>query len=167
MRVLQKITIDKPIADVWRVLAEDFDKASDWMASIPNSYALRKGQPPEGAPMTGRICELTKKPGGLELDESITRFDSANHVLGIKVVPTNAPGAFPVYWSNVEVTLTPLTSARTEVRWVARPHLKPHGYLLYPVLKFGLNKGFSNVLEELKFFVETQKPHPRKLKKAG
>lgn len=87
MKLSNSITIDKPARQVWKVLAEDFDKAQQWMATVPVSYAKDTGNLAPNAPMVGRICELTPKRNGPIADETITVFDHQSMILGINVVP--------------------------------------------------------------------------------
>ncbi|MCP4296611.1 MAG: SRPBCC family protein [Proteobacteria bacterium] len=165
MKVTKKISINKPASAVWKTLAQDFDRADTWMAAVPKSYQKVGNKKVADAPVTGRICELSTNPKGLAADETITNYDESNHLLGFSVIPTNVPKIFPIIKNDHEVSLREIGENKTEVTWNMDAKLKKHGYLMYPMLKFGLGKGFGQILEELKFFVENDAPHPRKAKK--
>lgn len=163
MRITKKITIEQPIDNVWKIVAEDFDKASIWMAAIPNSYAHEAGQPIEGAPMAGRICELTPKKNGPIAEETITAYDEIQHSMHVLIVPKNTN--LPILKNNLHIKLNVLAPNKTEIIWDADLSLKTMGKLLYPALKLGIGKSFTELLEELKYYAEQGKPHPRKLAK--
>ena len=163
MKLNKKIVINKPVADVWKVWAVEFDKASDWMATIPKSVEKTDAPKLEGASMAGRICELSTKPNGPYVDELITKYDNENHLLNVTVVPKNA--SLPIVQNKLESSLKQLGNDKTEVILDVDIELKTIGKILSPVVKGALAKGFDELLEELKYYVEEGKPHPRKVKK--
>ncbi|QFR39480.1 SRPBCC family protein [Candidatus Gracilibacteria bacterium 28_42_T64] len=166
MKVSIKVLINSPIGDVWKVLADDFDKAGDWMSPVPKSHKIQEGKSASGSPMVGRICEFTSKGAqGLLANEKITFYDGDKHLMTVEIVPKNGPGLLPIVKNTLDISAISVGDDQTEVIWTANPQLKPHGYVLYPLLILGFKKGFGDILEELKYFVETGKPHPRKLKK--
>jgi hypothetical protein len=160
MELQKSIKINKGAADVWNVLAENFDRAQDWMATVPVSYKKEEGTSPAEGPMIGRICEFTNKPNGPLADEIITIFDRDTRTLGIHVVPRNVK--LPVEHNHATYSLNELSANETEVVMTSDVQLKTAGKLLYPALKAGLSKSFKEQLEELKYYVETGQPHPRK-----
>ena len=113
--------------------------------------------------MAGRICELTTKPDGAIADESITYYDEDAHRMNVRVELKN--GKIPVDHNNLEVLVNSLSPNETEVVWNSDITLKTMGKVLYPVLRAGLNKNFNELLEELKYYVETGTAHPRKQNK--
>lgn len=163
MKLTNKITIESSAAKVWEVLGRNFEKADEWMSTVPKSYAKQSEAVVEGAPVAGRICELTPKADGPIADETITFYDEGKYVMHVNVVPRN--GKLPVQQNNLIMTVTPLNSTQSEVSWSSDLELKTVGKLLYPVIKAGVKKSFDELLEELKHFVETGKPHPRKVAK--
>ncbi|MEL6676274.1 MAG: SRPBCC family protein [Bacteroidota bacterium] len=163
MKILRKIQINASAEAVWQVLGRDFDRADEWMAVVQNSYQKVEGISVAGAPMIGRICELSHKPTGPVADETITFFDDENYRMHMRVSPIQ--GKVPVVKNEVEISVKSLGPDLAEVSWDADLELKTAGKLLYPALKAGVGKSFMEVLEELKHFLETGKPHPRKLAK--
>jgi hypothetical protein len=50
------------------------------------------------------------------------------------------------------------------VKWVVTPKPKPLAYVIAPLIKLGLGIFIGQITEELKYFVENDIPHPRKVK---
>ena len=163
MKVQREITIASPADQVWTVLAEEFDKAGEWMSVVVSSREKTEGHATEGASMVGRYCDLTDRENGPIADETITHYDPVARRLSIHVMPRN--GKLPIEQNNATYTLKELENGHTQVIMDSDLDLKTSGKLLYPVLKAGLNKGFQEQLEELKHYVETGEPHPRKRKR--
>lgn len=147
-------TIARPIEEVWKLAADDFTSVQQWSASVVTSQALPPAPSADGAPMGGRYCTFTDDPEGFGAREEITKYDKANFHLEFDVVPVNAPAAIPLKRNHVVLTLKALGPSQTEVRWVATPELKPHGYLMYPVVKLALTKSFRGILAEMKAHAE-------------
>lgn len=160
MRLNRTIEIAKPATEVWQVIAIDFDKACDWMAAVPKSYKIEEGDRVEGSPMVGRICEFSKKVNGPYAHERITYFNEENKELHIEVIPKN--GNIPVLKNNVTAIVKETAEGKTEVFWNSDLQLKTVGKVLQPMLKGAIGKSFAELLEELKYYVEEGKPHPRK-----
>lgn len=149
-------TIARPIDEVWTLAADDFTSVQRWSDSVVTSQALPPVASADGAPMGGRYCTFTDDPDGFGARETITKYDKANYHLEFEVVPTNAPAFVPIKRNYVVLTLRALGPNETEVRWVAVPDLKPHGYLLYPMVKLGLAKSFRGILSEMKNYAEQE-----------
>ena len=165
MKISKSLTINRPAADVWKVLAHDFTRADEWMAAVPKSYVYENDRAADGAPVSGRVCELSTKEDGLKVEEVISHFDDEAMSFTIEVTPTKG-GVIPIHKNVVEISLSEPRPGVTEVHWNSTPDLKPAGYVAYPMLKMGFGRAFGQILEELKYFVENDRPHPRKLKAA-
>ena len=163
MKIIKKTIIDKPIHDVWKTWAEEFDKAQDWMAVVVHSFEKKEGNKTENSPMVGRVCEFSSKTDGPKVSEDILLYDENNHLMNIKVVPQNV--SLPLKYNLLKSSLKKVSDERTEITLDINPSLSFAGYFLYPVLKKGLSKSFNELLEEFKHYVENGSPHPRKLKK--
>lgn len=163
MKLIKKVEINQPIDKVWKVWAEEFDKVQDWMAVVVHSFEKKEGNTPSGSPMIGRVCEFSGKSDGPKVLEDILLYDKDNYRLDVKVVPRNVP--LPLKYNLLKSSLKEISNHKTEMTLDINPSIGWTGYLLYPVLKRGLSKSFNELLEELKHYVETGKPHPRKLKK--
>lgn len=157
MKINKKITIEKPIETVWKHFVEDFENAEIWMADVIKSYAKKEGNIVDGATMSGRICEVSEKPNGMYLDETITAVDKVNYSISLEIKPTNAPLLLPIKRNILNVSFKSLKENQTQLIWNASPELKVHGYLLYPLLKVGIGKMHQTILDEFKYFAETGK----------
>ena len=163
MHFIKKMTINKPIHEVWKIWAEEFDKAQDWMAVVTRSFEKKEGNKTEGSPMIGRVCEFSAKANGPKVLEDILVFDEQNYRMNIKVVPQNV--SLPLKYNLLKSSLKKVSDQQTDITLDINPVIGWKGYFLYPLLKGGLSKSFNELLEELKFFVENGKPHPRKVSK--
>ena len=146
--------INRPSDAVWAVLAEDFVNISKWHDGVKKSYALDGATALPGAPVAGRVCEFTDRPGGPAADERILEFDASAQRLVIDVAPRNVPVITPVKWSKTAFTLREVAQDTTEVLADLDIGIKPHGYLAYPLLKRGLMKQFQFLLDSLKLRME-------------
>ena len=163
MHLIKKVTINKPIQEVWRVWAEKFDKAQDWMAVVVHSFEKKEGNKTENSPMIGRICEFSAKENGPKVLEDILQYDEKKYLMDIKVVPQNVP--LPLKYNLLKSSMRKVSDQQTEITLDISPVISWKGYLLYPLLRGGLSKSFNELLEELKYFLEKGQPHPRKLSK--
>lgn len=167
MKSVNKIIIDKSADEVWKVLADDFDKNSEWMAIVPKSKKMTEGKKADGASMAGRACDVNLGKKSIQTHERIHLYDKKNYILKFDVLPQNVSTMLPVNKNNITTALKEIEKSKTELIWEAEPDLKPLGKLLSPLIKFGLQKSFGEIIEEFKYFVETGKPHPRKIKALG
>ncbi len=164
MQIVEKIVIDKPASDVWKVVALDFHKISDWMSSVPKSQQINAGTPVEGATMVGRVCQRTKDPNGLSVTEKITFYDDKNYKMHVEVVPTN--GTIPIVKTNLIIYLNSINGNKSSVTFDADVELKMLGKILYLLIRLRIKKYYNEMLEELKYFVENGSPHPRTVAKS-
>ncbi|WP_310620846.1 SRPBCC family protein [Flexibacterium corallicola] len=154
VQVKREITIERPIAEVWKVVAIDFDSAYEWMTLIPHSFA-KEGEAVGNAAVEGRVCVLTKKgPTGLVADETITRFDDQNYELDVSVETKNTPPGFPVKKSISKFRLHSLANGRTKVAFTADLEVNAIGGVLSPVVKKMTGSQFGQMLKDLKDHME-------------
>ncbi len=155
MNITKKVEINRNADDVWHEVARRFDKAHEWMGFVEHSYKVEEGDVIEGAPMVGRVCEFTKDPNGLKAEERILNFSEQDKRFDFDVIPKNAPVVFPVKKNVVTMTVSALSSVRSEVVWHSNIELSTIGYLVYPILKRGLSKNFAGVMADLKIHMES------------
>jgi carbon monoxide dehydrogenase subunit G len=163
MKITKQVEINAPAHKVWKVFAHDFDRASEWMAAIPNSYGEDVGESFEGAQSAGRVCELNGDSNGMKASEAFLAYDENARTCTIDVTFVNAPALIPTFGNVVEVAVSESGPNRSTVRWIIKPKLKPFGYLLYPLIRVGMSAFTGQIIEELKYFVENDTPHPRKV----
>src|SRR6266568_5680026 len=155
------ITINASAKKVWRVLAHDFGNIGQWASAIPASQAVPDLPVPEGAEVGGRVC-ATAVPGFGDVQERFMYYDEPSMRFGYQA----AEGLlwFLKHAENhwVVRSLGPdasLVEARAEIVVSLLP-----GLFLAPLLKLQMGRAGVQLFEELKYYVERDQPHPRKLK---
>ncbi|KZN63926.1 SRPBCC family protein [Pseudoalteromonas luteoviolacea] len=156
MQVTKKVEINKPAEQVWDLVANQFDKAHLWMGPIPNSVAMGKGKGLSGAPMEGRVCDLSDNPNGPKVKEIITEYSEQNKTLAFDVLPVNNPKIVPIKQNHVKMTVRAIGPHKSEVIWTASPQLKAFAYPFYPLLRLIFPVAFGKLLQGLKVYAEKQ-----------
>ncbi len=154
MKTSQTVTLNRPIEDIWQIVAENFDAAYLWMPAVTESYAINKGQGNNGAPMLGRICHFSDKSDGPYARETITEFKPKEKSISFEVVPMNLPAILPVKKNLLQIKLKDLGQNKTQLTWISKPELKWFAYPFYPLLKLIIPKAFSPFLKGLKDYAE-------------
>ena len=154
MKITKTIVINRPAQDVWKIIAHDFDQAHLWMSPIPHSYEIGKGESATGAPMEGRMCNLSNNPDGAKAKEIITHYSEEDKTLTFEVTSVNVPAVVPMKKNTVQMSVRELGVNKTEVVWVSRPQIKAFAYPFYPLLRFALPMAFGKLLKGLKEFAE-------------
>lgn len=142
-------TINKPIGDVWRVVAEEFTEANKWAYG---TQKCRKGREDEGF---DRIAETESGT----LMDTITTFDKENFILEFSVK------GLPFFVRSVVSTWTLKRVSANETEITLGPRIKVMpvlGALLQIPMKRALNKLYPELINDLKIYIETGKPSPRK-----
>ncbi|TQF67780.1 SRPBCC family protein [Pseudoalteromonas luteoviolacea] len=156
MKITKTVEINKPAEQVWELIATQFDKAHLWMGPIPRSVAMGRGKGLIGAPMEGRICDLSDNPNGPKVKEIITEFNEENKTLAFDVLPVNNPKIVPIKQNHVKMAVRSLGPSKAEVTWTATPQLKVFAYPFYPLLRLVFPVAFGKLLKGLKDYAETQ-----------
>ena len=154
-------TINASANKVWHVLAHDFGNIGQWASAIPASRAVTDLPAPAGAEVGGRVCS-TAVPGFGDVQEQFMYYDEPSMRFGYQATEGR-----------------PWFLKRAENHWVVRS-LGPHtslvetraeidvslfpGLFLAPLFKLQMGRVGVRSLEELKYYVERDQPHPRKLK---
>jgi hypothetical protein len=156
-----QITINAPAEKVWRVLAHEFGSIGRWASTIPQSEAVTDRPAPGDAQVCGRVCS-TVVPGFSAVREQFLYYDEQGMRFGYEA--TDGRPAFIMRAQNnwVVRALDPQTSvvevrAELDLPWFS-------GVFLAPLLKLFMGRTSAQLFEELKYYVERDQPHPRKLK---
>jgi hypothetical protein len=156
-----RIVINAPAAKVWRVLAHEFDTIGLWASAIPVSRGLLEVPPPAGAAVGARVC-ATAVPGFGEIRETFTSYgEDAMHFA------YEATEGRPWFIQRAENhwTVHALSPSTSEVEAWAEVEVSLFpGVLLAPLLKLQLGRVGAQTFEDLKYFVEHDQVHLRKLK---
>ena len=157
MDIIKKITIDKPVEEVWEVLGNQFGEVSNWASIISESKVYGESKL-NGVNYSIRETNTAK---GITKQE-ITSFDPERHSLSYKSIAGTPPIIKEVraHWrlANKDANTTNLVMDFTA-------DMKGLGFILVPLVKKKLGKIGDNLLEELKYYVENGKQHPRKIGK--
>lgn len=161
MTIAKAITIDASAADVWQVVAHDFHKADQWASSVNHSTSRESGPVPEGCPLdsAGRACNTSIGP----VREQIVHYDEAQRAFGYQAKADKMPFFVKNLVNNWSVTEQNTNQSRVDMK--LQVDLMPViGTIMSPMMKLQMSKLLGEAVEELKFFVEHGKPHPRKVK---
>jgi hypothetical protein len=164
MQFTKTAEVDAPAEKVWRVFAHEFDQAHVWMASVQHSAARDVGRQFEGAQSCGRVCELAPMANGVKASEQFLAYDEADKTLTLRIDFLNTFTAFPILHNEVDVSVVDVGSGRSVMTWAFRSRIKPWAVLAWPVLRIVLSVFVGQIIGELQYFVENDRPHPRKVK---
>lgn len=159
MQIRRQITVDAPPEHVWEVLAHQFDQVSLWASSVSHSSVRTDGRPLGNAPCSGRVCETELGP----FRESIVEYDENRSILAYEASGEKMP--FFVKGLKNRWSLTKAAGSGTHVDMHMTANLAfPFNLFMTPLMKLQMGRILTFAVEELKHYVETGEPHPRKLK---
>ncbi|MEO0564463.1 MAG: SRPBCC family protein [Chloroflexota bacterium] len=154
--VTQEIIINAPADDVWEVLALQYDRVSEWATGIQASSVNPEPELLEGAPVTGRHCEV---PGLGKTNERFTAFDANRRKFTYE-----AYAGMPFFVKTVSNTWQVADEGertRVSMHLVADLNAFP-GTLMAPFLRRQFEKNTETVVNDLKYYVEHGQPSPSK-----
>lgn len=161
MKIARKITINAPADRVWKVVAHAFADVGLWASGIAHSVVNEAAAIPEGASVGGRVCNV---PGFGEILESFTAYDEAGKTFTFEATG----GPFIVRSAQSTWLVRALGANTTQVSFQSDLKLLPGiGLIMAIPMRMQLSRLLQNVVEELKYYVETGEIHPRKLKIAA
>jgi hypothetical protein len=156
MRTIAKLTIEKNINDVWQVMGNQFDQIHIWASFFKDSK-------PSGEKRFNEI-DFSARETVIEEGKnthSLDVFDSKNYMLSYTVTAGAPPFADKAQaeWaikSTNEDSCTASITVNMELKEMV-PEEKA------AEVKHWLDKSGNEMLEELKYYIETGSLHPRKL----
>jgi uncharacterized membrane protein len=157
MNIVKKIAINKPIDDVWEVLGNQFGQISNWASIIRESKVYGE------ATLNGLNFSIreTNTLSGITKQE-ITYFNPENYSLSYKSISGTPPIIKEV---RAQWNLTKKDSNVTDLELDFTADMKGIGFILAPIAKIKLSKVGEELLDDLKYYLENGKPHPRKIEK--
>ena len=164
VKFTKKAIVNADADKVWGVFAHGFNDAYKWMASVNHSFAKNNGESFEGCQSEGRVCELSPDGKGIKASEQFLAYNEENKTATIRIDFLDAPPFFPVKFNTLDFSLKEIDGGKSEMTWKFRSDIKLLGFVLWPLLRLGFGKFIEDIMEELKFYVETGTPHPRKIK---
>jgi hypothetical protein len=155
MKIIRKLTIEKSVEKTWDVLGNQFADIDKWASLISKSEVSGDSKIP-GVSFSIRSTETKGGPTKQEL----TSFNSDQHTLSYKAI-----SGTPFFFKSVKAkwSLSSASENTTNLVLDFEVLFKGIGGLLSPVVKKKLGNVGDQLLEEFKYFVENEKPHPRKL----
>ncbi len=158
MKVEKHIRIDAPLDRAWEVAAERYDRAGDWASSVFVSRG-RTGAGKVEAPFAGRVCETSLGP----FTETIEVFDPARGHLAYSATGAKMPGFVKLLRNDWHFATA--GARATDLHMVLTAELAgPAGLVMALPMRMQFSKVLADASEEFRYFVETGKPHPRKVK---
>ena len=155
MKFSKDITINAPAEKVWNILGPQFTEVGTWARNIPKSVVNTNAPKVNNSPVGGRLCETSIG----KISEEFTAYDEKNMTLSFKGVITSK-----VFSSVVSTNaVTAIDENTSKVTVTPNIDLKPIGILMYPLIKMNLSKLINEVLIDLKYYAENDKPSPEKL----
>lgn len=162
-RVVQataETVIHAPRERVWRALAEDFHHIGRWSSAVKRSRAIEAENAERvGAPVGGRHCEIAAT-GFQDTSERILeyragtflRYELFDGLPGFVVSGVNS-------WTLSDDQAGVILSGQTTMQVTG-----VLGFLMGGFMRSASQKALEGMCEELKYFLETGNPHPRKRK---
>ena len=160
MQITRSIRIDAPAERVWDVLAHQFYDADKWLSSIYHS-GERASVPTVGDfPLHtgGRSCDTSL---GL-FRETIQHYDENERSFGYSAEGDKMPFFVKHLQNNWTVSSDGPNRSTVDMRLEAKL-LPVFAQLMGPVMKRQFGKVTTEAVEELKYYVETGRPHKRKV----
>jgi len=154
MQIKGQVTINAAADKVWRILAHEFEHIGQWAGIIIDSSAITDIPTPYGAKVLAQ--------GFGEIQEVFTDYDE--HAMRFTYQATKG---LPSFFTHVENnwTVHALGSNQSIVESRAEIDLKFFpGLLIAPIFKLIMSRAGNKFTEELKYYIENDQPHPRKLK---
>lgn len=154
MKIENEIIISRPTAAVWAIVGDQFGDAQLWASALTHTHG-------HGREISGQVCEsrTCDVKGMGRIREKLLDFDPERHTLKYEVLE-----GFPFFvergvnrWTLTE------EGGGTRVQSTAEITTKGLvGRLMAPMMKMQMARLMRQSLEELKHYVETGAPHPRK-----
>ncbi|PCI90160.1 hypothetical protein COB18_01850 [Candidatus Kaiserbacteria bacterium] len=155
MKFSKEITINAPAEKVWDILAHKFTEVGSWARSIPHSVVNNEAQKVNNSPVGGRVCETSIG----HISEEFIDYNEEGMTFSFKGVITSIMFSNVISTNTVEV----IDENTSKVTVTPSIDLKVLGLLMYPLIRMSLSKTINEVLIDLKYFAENDRPSPEKL----
>lgn len=156
IHVKQELGINQNVEVIWEIMGKQFDEVHKWSSNFKNSKPGGKPKFPD----LDYSQRLTITDRG-ETVQVLDSFDSDSYTLSYHITK-GAPGIAKqagAIWS-LNIINPNKTKVVLEFKMVTQGLI---GFLMTPIIKKGIKNSASEIAEELKYYVENGKPHPRKL----
>jgi hypothetical protein len=164
MQIKGQTTVNAPASDVWWVIAHQFDAIGQWASSISTSYAAPEVTPPVGAEVGARVC-ATGARGFKDIQEQFISYDEEAMRFAYEAT-AGLPWIVRHAENRWQVRALDESHCRVEAQAVVDLRPVP-GLVLAPLLRLQMTRLGVRTFEELKYYVEHGRPHPRKVGSRG
>ena len=159
MRIVKTARINAPIERAWKIMGPNYARAGDWASSVYASGPRPEKPSIKGAPVYGRVCETSIGPA----TEALLEYDPENYKIVYDAHAEKMPGFVKGLKNSWQ--LTPDGPYGTNVHMTFEMNIAaPFNVLMGWMMRLQMGGLLGNAVEEFKHFVETGKPHPRKVK---
>lgn len=156
MVIEKEIVINKSIKDAWKVLGLDFVNASKWASAVNHSEG--SGENFNGSHCSERGCSTIMG----SIKEKLYEFSNENHSLAYQVT-----AGMPFMVTHASNTWKLIALGESKCKLQISMDIRTSrflGLLLEPIMKIQMSKMGNHLVEDFAYYVETGKPHPRKIK---
>jgi hypothetical protein len=156
MVIEKEIIIKNSIENTWKILGHEFAHPYRWASSVNHSEG--SGKAIETTQCDERACQTSMG----NIKEKLTHYsDSETH---LSYLITEGMPFFVVKAGN-DWRLIKIDANFTKLRIQMSIEMKGIiGFIMKPLMRFQMNKVAQVLVEEFAYYVETGKPHPRKIK---
>ncbi|NET30922.1 MAG: hypothetical protein F6K19_02820 [Cyanothece sp. SIO1E1] len=152
----EEALIQKPIDEVWEILGNQFTEPHLWAT---NFIASKPGGTPKLPGLSYRHRATLTESG--DNWQELDAFDPANYSLTYHIskgVPPIAKSAIGT-WKLVKISETQ-TQLDVDFSLTTKGLL---GFVMSPIVGKKVGKASAEIVEEFKYYLENEQPHPRKL----
>lgn len=156
MKITTEIIINKPALTVWEIVGNQFGSAHIWASALTHTEG-------SGRKVAEQVCEdrTCDIKGMGHIHEKLLDFDPKRLTLKYEVID-----GFPFFVER-GVNRWTLTQEGSSTRLQSVAEITTQGLigmLMAPLMKIQMTGLMHRLLEDLKHYVETGTPHPRKVK---
>ncbi|MEL6371656.1 MAG: SRPBCC family protein [Pseudomonadota bacterium] len=156
MKIHRSKSINAPVEDVWRVLADHYADVGKRARAVESSSPNENAPTVNGSEVGGRVCQTSIGPA----TEILTHFDAANHHLKYKAHAEKMPFFVRALYGDWKLSSLGET---TKVDFGFEADLSfPFSILMPPLKKIQFKKPIEETLDDLKTLMETGRTHPDK-----
>ncbi|MBV7337438.1 SRPBCC family protein [Chloroflexi bacterium TSY] len=149
MEITRQVTVNASAEKVWNILGTDFNNISEWASFVIDSKAI-----PDMPPGSGRVCQVR---GAGEVKETIYKYDEDGRTLAFILEGKK----IPFFMQKIDNTwsVTPIGDNRSELQVNVDLAVMPvFKQLMSGLLRKQMGKTADDILGELKFFAENDRP---------
>ncbi|PRX57591.1 SRPBCC family protein [Flagellimonas meridianipacifica] len=157
MVIQRKMLINKTIAECWEVLGNQYTQIYKWASPVNHS----EGDDALG--INGASCNIRgcNVDGMGDISERLLEFDSDNYFLSYEIIT-----GLPSIMKSGKNSWRLVSKYANQTEIIMKAHLEPKGFignLMKPMIKLQFNKMAKILVEDFKYYVENNQPHPRKV----